>query len=77
MKAFMFQSHLATVCYSKNLVIFEYLWHTEIISYMRGEVIACVWSLLYLDSLGSNSCIIANAAHLSEEQWNEASNKLF
>lgn len=33
-----------------------------------GEIIACVWLLLYLDSLGSNSCIIANAAHLFEEQ---------
>lgn len=67
MKAFVFQSHLASVCYSENLIFFEYLRHTEITSYM-GEIIACVWLLLYLDSLGSNSCIIANAAHLFEEQ---------
>lgn len=77
MKAFMFQSHLATVCYSKNLVFFEYLRHAKIISYMGGEVIACVWLLLYLDSLGSKSCITAHAAHLFEEQWNEASDELF
>lgn len=66
MKAFVFQSHLATVCYTKNLVFFEYLRHTKIINFRRGEVIVCVWLLLYLDPLGSNTCMIANTAHLFE-----------
>lgn len=51
----MFHSPLSAVCYSKNLAFLGYMRHTKIISYMRGEIIACVWLLLFLDFLGNNS----------------------